>query len=115
MNNKEILHPTTSLAVEIKQLIDQSRQQVAVAVNSAMSMLFWQVGKRINEEILQDQRAEYGKQIVQSLSKQLAIEYGKGWSEKLLRHCLRAAETFPDKEIVSALWRQLSWLQTGIM
>ena len=45
-------------------------------------MLYWQIGKRINEEILKNQRAEYGKQIVQKLSEQLTLEYGKGGSEK---------------------------------
>ncbi|CAN5231723.1 PDDEXK nuclease domain-containing protein [soil metagenome] len=112
MNKKDpfMLHqPAKPLFSEIRELIEQSRQQVAVAVNSAMSMLYWQIGKRINDEILQNLRAEYGEQIVQSLAAQLTEEYGKGWSDKQLRHCLRFAETFPDFEIVSTLWRQLSW------
>ncbi len=94
---------------EIRSLIEQSRQQVAVAVNSAMSMLYWQIGKRINEEVLQNKRAEYGKEIVVTLSRHLEIEYGKGFSEKQLRHCLRFAETFPEEQIVSTLSRQLTW------
>lgn len=109
MSKKEFFPPQKQLALEIRQLIEQSRQQVAVAVNSAISMLYWQIGKRINEEVLQNQRAEYGKEIVHTLSTQLTEEYGKGWSEKHLRHCLRFAETFPDFEIVSTLWRQFSW------
>jgi len=94
---------------EIKSLIEESRQQVAVAVNATMTMLYWQIGKRINQEILKDQRAEYGKQIIATLSRQLATEYGTGWSEKQLRHCMRFAEIFPDFEIISTVWRQLSW------
>ncbi|MBN1902960.1 hypothetical protein JW926_16675, partial [Candidatus Sumerlaeota bacterium] len=74
---------------EIKTLIEQSRHQVAVTVNAVMTMLYWQIGKRINEEILKYKRAEYGKKIVATLSRQLEAEYGKGWSEKQLRHCLR--------------------------
>lgn len=97
------------LVGEIKTLIAESRHQVAVAVNSAMSMLYWQIGKRINEEVLQNQRAEYGKEIVVSLSRQLEIEYGKGWGEKQLRQCMKLASTFPEKEIVYTLCRQLSW------
>ncbi len=108
-SKNEFLPPEKLLASEIKELIEQSRQQVAVAVNSGMSMLYWQIGKRINEEVLQKQRAEYGKEIVVSLSRQLSAEYGKGWGEKHLRHCLRIAETIPEFEIVSTLWRQLSW------
>jgi predicted nuclease of restriction endonuclease-like (RecB) superfamily len=44
-----------------------------------------------------------------TLSQQLTQTYGKGWSEKQLRHCLHFAETFPDEQIVSALRRQLNW------
>lgn len=103
------IHGGNSLVVEIKDLIQQSRTQLAVTVNAAMSMLYWQIGKRVNDEVLQHQRAEYGKEIVATLASQLKLEFGKGWSEKQLRHCLRFAETFPDEQIVSTLWRQLSW------
>lgn len=95
---------------EIKALIEQGRQEVAITVNAAMTMLYWQIGTRINHEILKDQRAEYGKQIVVSLARQLQTEYGSGWSEKQLRHCLRFAEIFDDQEIVYTLCRQLSWI-----
>lgn len=109
MSKKEFFPPEKQLAVEIRTLIAQSRQQVAVAVNSAMSMLYWQIGKRINEEVLKNKRAEYGKEIIATLSAQLTQEYGKGWSEKQLRHCLRIAETMSDKEILYAVSRELSW------
>lgn len=97
------------VGLEIKQLIEESRQNVAVAVNAELTMLYWNIGKRINSEILRNERAEYGKQIVSAISVQLIKEYGSGWSEKQLRHCLRIAETFPDLQIVSTLWRQLRW------
>ena len=77
--------------LDIKSFIEQSKLEIAVTVNAALSTLYWQIGKRINEEILKNKRAEYGKQIVVSLSRQLTNEYGKGWSEKLLRHCIRFA------------------------
>lgn len=93
----------------IKELIEQNRQQVAVAVNASITALYWQVGQKINSEILQHNRAEYGKQIIASLSRQLTTEYGKGWGEKHLRHCMRFAEVFPDEKIVYTLCRQLSW------
>ncbi len=98
-----------SLFVNIKQLIEDSRQQVAVAVNATMSMLYWRVGKQINEDLLQNARAEYGEQVVKLLALQLQGQYGKGWSEKQLRHCMQFASVFADEAIVSTLWRQLSW------
>lgn len=109
------MKPLESLIGEIKTLIEQSRQQVAVTVNATMTMLYWQIGKRINEEVLQDKRAEYGGQIVISLARQLQTEYGSGWSEKQLRHCLRFADIFPDKKIVYTLCRQLSWSHIRIL
>ena len=75
-----------SIFFEIKEMIEQSHQQVAVAVNATMTMLYWQVGKRINEEVLQDKRAEYGKQVVATLARQLEAEDGSG-----RRNCLRTA------------------------
>jgi hypothetical protein len=111
MSKKEIISDPSinPLIEEVRQLIAQSRHQLAVTVNSAMTMLYWQIGQRINNEILQHQRAEYGKQIILSLSKKLTESHGKGWSVQQLRHCLRIAETFPEKEIVYTLCTQLSW------
>jgi predicted nuclease of restriction endonuclease-like (RecB) superfamily len=97
------------IAEDIKRLIEQSKQQLAVTVNATLSMLYWQVGKRINEEILQNQRAEYGKQIIQTLSLQLTEGYGSGWGEKQLRQCMQLAAVFVEKEIVYTLCRELSW------
>lgn len=94
---------------EVKQLIEEAKQNVAVVVNSTTTILYWNIGERINTAILDNKRAEYGKEVVKTLSRNLTEEYGKGWSEKQLRHCLRIAETFPDKEILYALSRQLSW------
>ena len=55
------LNKSGELISEIKTLIEQSKQQVAVAVNASITMLYWQIGTRINKEILNDLRAEYGK------------------------------------------------------
>jgi predicted nuclease of restriction endonuclease-like (RecB) superfamily len=97
------------IAEDIKRLIAQSKQQLAITVNATLSLLYWQIGKRINEEILQNQRAEYGKEIVSALSRQLTLDYGTGWSKRQLHHCIRFAEVFPDFKIVHTLCSQLSW------
>jgi predicted nuclease of restriction endonuclease-like (RecB) superfamily len=94
---------------ELRILIAQSHASIAATVNSAMSVLYWELGHRINADILQNQRASYGQEVVSSLAKALSLEFGKGWSEKHIRHCLRAAETFQNKEIFYALSRELSW------
>lgn len=106
---KPLAPQDTALVADIRQLIDSARQRAAVAVNAELTLLYWQVGRRIQAEVLKGERAAYGQQIVPALAAQLTAAYGRGWGEKQLRHCLRAAETFPDEAIVSALRRQLSW------
>jgi predicted nuclease of restriction endonuclease-like (RecB) superfamily len=90
-------------------LIASARQQVATAVNAALTMLYWQVGKRIRREVLQGKRAEHGQRIVAALAQQLAAEFGPGFAEKNLRRMVQFTEVFPDKAIVAALLRQLGW------
>jgi len=94
---------------EIRQLIDAAKQRAAVAINAEITLLYWQVGDRIQTEILQRQRAEYGKQAIAELSRHLTQTYGKGWSERQLRYCILIAEVFPDREILHTLCAKLSW------
>lgn len=90
-------------------LIREAKQRVAVSANSEVTLLNWKIGVYVQEYILQGSRAEYGKQIIKNLSVKLTENMGSGWSEKHIRHCLRAAEAFTDKQIVSTVQRQLSW------
>ena len=98
-----------TLFSELSVIIEQSRIQLASQVNSALTLLFWNVGQRINSEVLQNNRAEYGKQIVSTLSKQLQAQYGRNFELRNLRRMMQFAEEFPDIEIVVTLSRQLSW------
>ena len=82
---------TNTLLADISQLIDTSKQRLAIAVNTELPMLHWHIGKHINEFILLGKRAAYGQRIVVSLSKQLVLKYAQGWSSQHLRHCLRIA------------------------
>ncbi len=112
---KEIIQEITympesqQLLADVCHIIDDTRTRVAVYVNSEVCMTNWRIGTRIKEDVLYNKRAEYGKQVVKNLAVQLTERYGKGWSEKTLRHCLRAAETFTEADIVSAVQRQFSW------
>ncbi len=74
--------PSLSLFRDIKELTGKRRSEVAIAVNAALTALYWQVGQRINKEILGQGRAEYGKYILQTLSAKLTEVYGQGWSER---------------------------------
>jgi predicted nuclease of restriction endonuclease-like (RecB) superfamily len=100
---------TNTLILDIRQLIEEARQSVAAAVNAGLTMLYWRIGRRAHQEVLKDSRAEYGEAIVATLSRQLQVDYGRGFSAKNLRHMIRFAEAFAEEAIVSTLWRQLSW------
>ena len=98
-----------SLLLDIRHLIEEARAAVAVTVNAGLTMLYWQIGERVNAEILKGSRAEYGKQIVATLSQELTEEYGQGFNYSALTRMSRFAEVFPDFKIVATLSRQLSW------
>ena len=97
------------LLEDLRRIIDETRQGVATTVNTALTLLYWRIGKRINEEILKGGRAEYGQQILATLSQELVQDYGNGFSAKNIHHMIRFNEAFPDIQIVSTLSRQLSW------
>jgi len=107
--------PKLSIAHQIQlnedvcRIIDGSRQRLATTVNAEICMLHWNIGKRIKEDVLFNQRAEYGKQILKNLAALLTQRYGKGWSDRKLLHCIRAAYTFTENEIVYAVRTQLTW------
>ncbi len=98
-----------ALLTEVRELILSTRQTVARGVNTALVLLYWKIGERIRRDILSEQRAEYGQEIVVSLARQLEQEYGRGFGEKNLRRMVQFAEVFPRREIVVSLMRQLTW------
>ena len=89
------------LLADLRKLIEATRTGVAQAVNSALVLLYWQVGHRIRTEILGSKRAAYGEEILSTLSKELVAEYGSGFSVPNLSRMMRLAEVFPDREIVA--------------
>ncbi|WP_211302259.1 PDDEXK nuclease domain-containing protein [Dyadobacter jiangsuensis] len=99
----------SQLLSAVKQLIEESRRNAALAVNAEITLLHYHVGKKINQEILKDGRAEYGKSVLRELGFKLVVDYGPGWSMKHLLHCSKFASVFSDESIVSALRRQFSW------
>lgn len=94
---------------DLAQIIEQGKKKVVSQVNSTLTLVYWQVGHRINTEILNNQRAGYAQEIVTTLATQLTNRYGKGFAEKNLRRMLQFASIFSDFEIVVTLSRQLTW------
>ena len=99
----------TDLLADVRTLIDQARDATARAVNSALVLLYWGIGDRIRRDILKEKRAEYGEQILPTLSAKLVPEYGQGYSERNLARMIKFGEVFPEQQIVSTLSKQLGW------
>jgi predicted nuclease of restriction endonuclease-like (RecB) superfamily len=98
-----------ALLDEVRNLIRTARSSVAQTVNSALVVLYWEVGRRIRREILREERAGYGEQIVSTLSAQLVIEFGTGFGSRNLFRMIRFAEVFPSRPVVTELSRHLGW------
>jgi predicted nuclease of restriction endonuclease-like (RecB) superfamily len=105
----ERTQPLQRLVGDIRGLIESARGQVARTVNAGLVMLYWEIGRRIRQDINKEKRAEYGKKIVPTVSAQLAPQYGEGFSTRSLFRMVRFAEAFSDRKIVSTLWTQLGW------
>jgi len=99
----------TSLYSDVCMLIENTRSHIATTANAEICMLHWQIGVRIKEDVLYNQRAEYGKQVIKNLAIALTERYGKGWSFYKLQHCVRSAYTFSENQIIYAVRTQLTW------
>ena len=104
-----VLRADEKLLGDLRNLIQEARQDVARTVNSALVMLYWRVGQRIRKDILKEKRADYGERILPTLSAKLEVEFGQGFNEKSLRRMVQFAEIFRDEQIVATLSRQLGW------
>jgi predicted nuclease of restriction endonuclease-like (RecB) superfamily len=102
-------NPDRLLLDEIRGLIEQARLHVAQTANSTLTMLHWKLGERILREVLQGQRAQYGEEILPTLSAKLVPDYGQGFSARNLARMVKFAEAFTDENIVVSLSRELSW------
>ena len=98
-----VIHDSSDVLSDIRKLIESARQRVATYANAELTMLYWRVGLRIHQEILKKKRAEYGAEIVPTLSAQLIPEYGEGFGKRNLFRMIKFAGSFTDEGIVSTL------------
>ena len=114
MADIEKLSPTelvsTELLSDLRHIIDSARSRVATTANYELTSMYWHIGNRINRDVLNHERAEYGKRIVSAVSTQLQEMYGtKGFEERTVRRMMLFAQLFPDFQIVSTLLSKLYW------
>ncbi|HEX3067173.1 MAG TPA: DUF1016 N-terminal domain-containing protein [Thermoanaerobaculia bacterium] len=99
----------SALTSDLRELILSSRQTVAQGVNAALVILYWQIGRRIRMDILSEKRAEYGEEILPTLSAKLVPEFGQGFSPRNLARMISLAEAFPEQRIIGTLSKELGW------
>jgi len=94
---------------QISDVIAEARSTAEIAVNSALVMLYWNIGKIIKGRILEGNKPEYGKGIIAELSRDLVSEYGRGYSQRNLFNMVKFYEVLPDEQILHSLRAKLSW------
>lgn len=97
-----------NLVQDLRKLITDARGHAATVINSTLTLLYWKVGERIRRDVLQNERARYGEQILATLSQELIAEFGRGFDVTNLTRMMKFAESFPE-QIVATLSQQLSW------
>lgn len=107
--DQHVSQSTEQLFSTLHSLICNAKKQVTNQVNSALTQLYWHIGKQIQHELLQQQRAEYGQAIVKALSRKLTDEFGKGFNYSALTRMQKFYNAFSEQTKVATLSQQLSW------
>ena len=100
---------TVKLLSDLGTLIDSTRQRVARTVNAELVLMYWKMGARIRQDILGQERAADGEQIVSTLSRQLSASHGSGFSRPNLFHMIRFVEAWPDEPKAAELAQHMGW------
>ena len=109
MSNSLSPNDNSIILNSIIDLIDSTRQKVAVTVNQELTLLYWKIGKNINDDVLNKNRADYGKKLVLGLSQELSDRYGTGFNKRNLHSFIKLNTVFQDITIVHTVCAQLSW------
>ena len=98
----------TNLYADIKSILEEARNRVYSAANSAMVAAYWNIGKLLFEASGENERSAYGKKLLDTISAQLTTEFGKGFTVRNLQMMRKFYRTFPN---ANALRSELSWTQ----
>ena len=109
MTNKLDKNGNQNLFDSISELINQTRHRVATTINQELTLLYWNIGKTINDDLLKNSRADYGKKIIPELSDKLTHLYGSGFSKRNIQSFIKLNSIFEDLSILQTLSTKLSW------
>jgi predicted nuclease of restriction endonuclease-like (RecB) superfamily len=106
---------TPELLDSIIDLIDQTRHVVAKTVNQELTLLYWKIGKSINNDVLKNDRADYGKKIIPTLSLALTNKYGVGFNKRNLQSFVKLNTVVEDISILHTVCAKLSWSHIRVL
>jgi len=109
MPTNQPIKTISTLYTNIKNIIDTSKHEVSVSINSTMILAYWEIGRHLREEILKEQRATYGQEVTKKISEKLTLDYGSGYSRSNLERMMKFYSLFSNKEICVTLSHKLSW------
>jgi len=92
----------------ILQIVEAARKRAAIYVNAETTLLYYEIGKFLDKELLLENRAEYGAGIIATVSQQLTMQLGRGYTYSALTRMIKVAKTFND-ENMATLSQHLSW------
>ncbi|MFH1513089.1 MAG: PDDEXK nuclease domain-containing protein [Bacillota bacterium] len=93
----------------VAAIIEKRKTRAGIFANCEVTLMYWEIGRFVNNVVLGDKRAEYGKKILATLSRQLTEKYGNSFELSKLHRMMQFAELFPNAEIVATLSQHLSW------
>ena len=94
---------------KISKMIENAKQRAEISVNSELVMLYWNVGRVIKEDVLNNNKPEFGKSVISELSKQLVVRYGRSFNSRNLYNMVKFFDKFNDLQILNTLCSKLSW------
>ena len=106
MESKIALNSKESVYTNIRTSIINAQKRICRTVNSAIVQSYWEIGEQIYKECGENERAEYGKEVLKYLSDRLTKEFGKGFSETNLKYMRQFYCAFPNRH---TLCDQLTW------
>lgn len=109
--SKELLNKTDidTIFIDISSMISNAKNQVMRHMNHSVINLYWDIGKKLTEDVLHGQKAEYGKNVIGALSNRLTVAYGKGFETSAVFKMVKFYQEFPEFEKVATLSQQLTW------
>jgi len=105
----EVIVDETVLFQNISEIIENYKVQAGLYANREIVLMYWKVGIHINSIVLDEGRAEYGKNILSTLSTKLMKLYGKSFYIENIYRMMRFAKVYPDFKILSTASTKLSW------